>query len=143
MKLKNLEQLKKSDKKGEFHYPRGLAVDETSLYITDRHNHRIQVLDKGKGTYQRSNGTYGTSGKNEYYYPSGIILYNQFLYVTDSIRVHVVDQKTLEVVKYIGKGSTSRGSDEGEFSYPKGLCVTNNTLYVSDCWNHRIQWFKI
>jgi len=142
-KLGTFGSEEKSSEIGKFFDPRGLALNN-SLYVCDRNNHRIQVLDKKEGKYLSHKGTYGVD-QGEFYYPSGIVYFENHFYISDSFRVQVLDQD-LKFLKYLGKGAKSeRGDDEGEFAFPKGLCVipSAKTLYVADSWNHRIQQFKI
>ena len=58
---------------GQFNAPYGVTVDERDLYICDTNNHRVQVLQKDTGTYQRQWGSKGTE-EGQFTYPSVIYL---------------------------------------------------------------------
>jgi len=60
---------------GSFFNPRGLAVDDNYLYICDRGNSRIQVLDKETGSFIRL-------WKFTYVRPYDILLRDDLLYVS-------------------------------------------------------------
>jgi DNA-binding beta-propeller fold protein YncE len=61
---------------GEFDQPHGLAFDaKERLYVADRSNNRIQILDK--------NGTFIEEWK-QFSRPSGVYIRDEMIYVADS-----------------------------------------------------------
>lgn len=98
---------------GEFNYAFGIDLGlDNKLYVADRGNHRIQVLDKN-GTYVRSFGGNGTAPGlfNE---PMGItVLRNGNIVVSDADKLHLFDsngtflKRTAEIDPYYVSSSES------------------------------------
>ena len=58
---------------GEFYYAHGISIGlDEKIYIAERRNHRIQVLDKN-GSFVRKFGNYGTA-PGQFYYPADIVI---------------------------------------------------------------------
>ena len=76
---------------GEFNYAEGIAVkDNNLLYVADRYNHRVQVLDKN-GSFIRIIGSYG-SAPGSFNEPMDItVLENGNFIVSDADKLHLFD----------------------------------------------------
>jgi len=123
---------------GEFK-PYGVTVDDQFLYVGDRHNHRIQVLDKKTGAFVRQWGQKDEQTNGGLYYPNAILLHEDLLHISDCYRVQIFTKEGV-FVQRLGTG-TDRGSDQGEFQFPESLCVVNHRLYVANSGNGRLQVF--
>jgi len=127
--------------KGKFNCPHGMAVDTKYLYVCDRDNHRVQVLDKATGTYSHQWGTKGTND-GHFIYPYSIALTEgeegeQVVYVGDETRVQVFSIEGNFQRRLLGRNTY--GEEIGEFNCISGLLMIENYLYLSDCNNNRIQ----
>ena len=123
----------------QFDDPRGITVHPTTgqIFITDRNNHRIQVLNKDL-TYSHSFGQYGSSSE-QFNHPCDVTFDNEgYLYVTDT-RNHCI-KKFTSTGQYISTFS-SEGSNPGQIRYPTSIIIDNNQLYVSEYGNNRISVF--
>ena len=118
--------------KGQFYYPRGVAVDgEGNILVTD--NHRIQKFTAG-GQFITAVGT----GPLQFSCPSDIAISDK-VYVVDHGNHHVVVlNPDLTFSHTFGK----KGSGKGQFQYPRGIaCDSTGKVYVTDRDNDRIQVF--
>jgi tripartite motif-containing protein 71 len=124
---------------GQFKQPTGVAVhpDTAELYVSDGHNHRIQVFTL-KGEYIRSFGQYG-SRPGDMRGPAGLAFDEEGrLWVAqahgDRIDIFDTDGRLIKTV-----GST--GSGPLQFSLPLGLTFDQDRgrMYVSDTYNSRVQ----
>jgi len=129
---------KKGDREGEFNDPRGITCDNTTLYICDTNNYRIQCILKDKYNVQRSWGTYGIEN-GQFEFPSSILFYENILHVGDKYCVQLF---TCDGIFLQRIGGDEVGKEEGLFNWIKGICVVEDKLYVSDCFNDRVQVFK-
>jgi len=121
------------EKKNRFN-PRGIAVDGTLLYVCDRENHCIVVLDKYGGEYQTEWGTFGRL-EGQFEYPWSIYLWEEILCVGDKNSIQLFTG---------GRCRERIETWEGErFSSITGLCVLKNHLYVSDWRSNRIRVFRL
>ncbi len=105
------------------HQPTGMAFDQAgNLYVVDRGNHRIQVLDS-QGQPLRTFGKLG-NGPGEFYVPKWIAL--------DSVgNVYVSDTDNHRVQKLASDGTPLTHWDG--FWYPQGIGVgSDGSIYVSD-----------
>ena len=125
---------------GQFHYPRGVAVDSSgNVYVADRSNNRVEKFT--------STGTYITqwtgSSPNQLSNPSGVA-------VDASGNVYVTDTGNNRVEKFTSTGAFitkwgSSGSGNSEFGSPGpyGVAVDNSgNVYVVDYGNSRIEKFS-
>jgi len=127
---------KKGHGTGEFNEPRGLALDETFLYICDGDNQRIQVLRKDNGDFSHQWGKRGEAD-GEFQDPYSILLSENLLYVGD---LHRIQTFTLYggFVQSLGQTLTSREA----FCQVSSLCVVHGHLYATNA-NSRIHMFRM
>ena len=118
---------------GQFHYPTGIASDDSFVYVADRNLNRIQKFAHN-GTYVSEWGERGRSD-GMLLLPEGITTHNGSVYVVDTGNYRV--QKFTadgEFVLSIG----SSGTGAGEFLTPNGIHIGGNgTIYVTDKGNKR------
>jgi len=118
------------DGPGQFWNPHGLTVDERYLYVCDRSNTRVQVLDKENGTFQQK----WERGQRYFSYLQSIFLHDNRFYVGDLNGVQVFTKEGVCIDVFGDYGSTC-----GNFALVKGLCIVNDNLYIVDYQNKRIQ----
>lgn len=133
------------NKEGQLNEPKGITVDTRDLYICDSNNHRIQVLKKDNGMYQRQWGKEGIE-EGQLYYPLSIYLSNSsntIVYVGDWMSVQLFTTEGV-CLQRIGEIKRYGGNT---FSEVYGICVgresresSGSRLYVCD-GNCRIQVF--
>jgi len=127
-----------SSKQGEFDRPRGLTVNNNSLYICDQKNHRIQSLNKNDFSFCTQWGSKGTDN-GQFLFPSSICNWENILYVGDEVGVQLFTSEGTFLSRLGGK---KIGCKEGQFYYARGICCVRDRLYVSDLLNSRIQVFQ-
>ncbi|MFO7919124.1 MAG: TIGR03663 family protein [Anaerolineae bacterium] len=122
--------------------PKDLAVDaEGNVYVTDAHNHRIQVFD-GNGQFLREWGTEGDQ-PGQFKEPWGVTVGPEGdVYVADTWnhRIQVFDGQG-ELERIWGTfGEVSDPMDAGDLLYgPRDLVVDEEGyLYISDTGNKRV-----
>uniref|UniRef100_A0A1X7UVI4 RING-type domain-containing protein n=2 Tax=Amphimedon queenslandica TaxID=400682 RepID=A0A1X7UVI4_AMPQE len=126
----------------QFKAPNGLAISPITgqVYIADRDNHRVQVLNSDL-TFSHSFGSKG-SANGEFLYPCNIAIDSQELvYVTDYDN-HCI-QKFSPDGKFVGQFGT-KGSGPGNFKEPVGIAIdtaATGLVYVSEQGNNRISVF--
>jgi uncharacterized protein (TIGR03663 family) len=126
---------------GQFLEPKGVAIGpDSSIYVADARNNRIQKLDPG-GRFVSRWGTPG-NGPGQFAEPWGLAVDRQGnVYVADTwnhrIQKFDKDGKHLSVW---GTGVIS--TNPGEFYGPRSVAVDSaGNVFVSDTGNHRIQKF--
>ena len=138
----------------KFNKPRGLAISDTSLYVSDYSNQAIRVVNTGTaavttlaggigGTYGTDDGT-GTNAR--FYSPSGLAISGTSLYVADlsNHAIRVVNTGTGAVTTIAGVKGTS-GTDDGtgtnaRFNAPAGLlAISDTSMYVSEINSNAIR----
>jgi len=124
----------KSVKKGEFNDPTGITVNEQYLYVCDRSNHRVEVINKENGAFCCEWKT----GLKAFDYPRSILLYENLFYVSDTFRIHVFTKEN-ECIDSFGNG---KGSGQGECNGIRSVCIVNDKLYLVEYVNKRIQVWK-
>ena len=131
----------KGNERLQFNTPSGLAISSITeqIFIADRYNHRIQVLNHDF-TFSKFIGEKGT-GRGEFDKPRSVAIDNRgsFLYVTDCNN-HRIQKFTLEgeFVAQFG----SKGSGPGELNSPGDVAVDDDDLvYVSEWENRRVSVF--
>ena len=108
---------------GEFDDPRGMAIYQDRLYVSDRKNHRIQVFDLDLKHIQ-SIGCHG-KGKGEFDEPSDVTFdADGNMYVAEFVNNRV------QVFNPMGDSTGMIG--EGEIGCPSGLHVARGKLFVCD-----------
>ena len=126
----------------QFKYPYGIAISPISgqVYIVDRGNNRIQVLNPDL-TFSHSFGSKG-SANGQFWYPRNIAFDSQGLvYVADSDNDCI--QKFSLDGKFVGQFGT-KGSGPGKLKEPVGITIdtaATGLVYVSEYDNHRISVF--
>jgi len=127
----------------EFQQPYGLTFDSKNLYICDCRNHRVQILNKKIGTFERQFGSQGlTDGL--FHYPRSIHLSEDICYIADdeSIQLFTKDGIFLQRIKHTIHESGSRLSYMGQF-HDLGIVIIEDKLFLSNELNNRIQVWKI
>ena len=125
----------------QFNCPSGIAISPITgqVYITDRYNHRIQVLNPDLTSH--SFGSEG-SANGQFQYPRDIAIDSQGLvYVADEGNHRI--QKFSPDGKFVGQFGT-RGSGPGQLKYPNGITIdtaATGLVYVSEYGNNRISVF--
>ena len=125
----------------QFQFPSGITVHPHTgkVYVTDSHNHRIQVLNSDL-TYSSRFSRKG-SNNGEFDSPYDIATDREGnVYVADwgnhRIQVFTADGMYL---RQFGK----EGEGEGELRQPVGIAIdSGNVVYVSESGNHRISIFS-
>jgi len=121
-----------------FNQPRGLTLDKDNLYICDTNNHRIQVVKKENGEFQKRWGKCGDQD-NEFQYPLSIYLdTSDLIYVGDNVGVQIF---TLDGLFFQRLGGKKKGNTMTEFNGVYGISILDETLYISDYYNNRILIF--
>ena len=128
----------------------GLAISGTSLYVADRSNHAIRIVDTGTavvttiaGSIQGTTDGIGTNA--QFNKPYGLAISGISLYVTDysNHAIRVVDTGTAVVTTLAGVkgsfGTTDATGTNAQFKFPRGLAISGTSLYVVDYGNHAIR----
>ena len=114
----------------EFSAPCGIAVNRSTqqVYVTDRDNHRVQVLNSDL-TFSKLFGSYG--GKHgQFYEPVDVDVDNEgFVYVTDSGNNRV--QKFTPDGQFVCSFGEEQ-SEPGHLQCPVGITVNEDLIYVND-----------
>ena len=124
----------------QFSNPTGITVHPTTgqIFIADKYNHRIQVLNKDL-TYSHSFGKRGCLSPEQFDQPYDVTLDNEgYLYVTD-FNNHCF-KKFTSTGQYISTFS-SYGSNPGQLCSPSAIIIDNNLLYVCEWLSDRISIF--
>ncbi|RYZ54417.1 MAG: hypothetical protein EOP49_05205, partial [Sphingobacteriales bacterium] len=135
-----------------FNSPSGMLVEANKLYIADRGNSRIRMVDlsnnnvttfAGSGTFQITDNT-GTNAA--FMYPSGIASDGSgFLYVTDSNtptirRIQISNQNVVTIAGLHGsKGTTNGTGTAARFGIPSAVVHYQGSLYITDSENNNIR----
>lgn len=129
-----------------FNDPQGMAVKDDLLYVADRKNHLIRVLDLKAGTVQTAAGT-GVQGQNRdrggpalktgLNSPWDLLLFKDRLFIAMAghHQIWVMDLVKDTVVPYAGSGRENirDGSLSNScFAQPSGLTTDGKTLWVAD-----------
>ena len=131
---------RKGTEEFEFSYPAGIGIHPTStkLYICDRYNHRIQILNEDL-VFSSSFGSRGR-GERLFTFPRDVAFDSiGYVYIVDSVN-HCIQVFTPEgeFLRKFGK----KGSGEGELSLPSGVCIdSSDVVYVTERDNHRVSLF--
>lgn len=124
-----------------FKQPTGLAIDEEHkrLYVTDTHEHHIEVFDLETLEYIQTIGNRG-SEEGEFNYPAHITVDDKgTLYVVDTMngRVQTFDRRGRFIMAF-----GQFGDVPGMFARPKGISVdSEGHIYVVDAAFNNVQIF--
>lgn len=145
-----------SAKRASFAQPSDITAVGDSLYVVDKHSHRIRKVEIANGKVTTLAGAGGLSqghvnGKGKaawFHYPSGITTDGSNLYVTDSQSqmIRKIEMPTGEVTTFAGTGSIGLLDGPGSsalFNYPHGITADGKNLYVADLINNRIRKISI
>ena len=125
---------------GQFNLPWGVAVDLTTdnIYIVDKHNNRVQVLDKN-GKYLFKFGGQGSVG--EMNRPFSIAISKEKVFVSQCEH-HCIFVYNLNgtFMNQIGQ----KGNGDGQFGSPFGIAIdgVNGDISVCDLNENRVQIFS-
>ena len=130
-----------SNGRRQFNIPDGIVISPITgqVYIADRNNHRIQILNPDL-TFSRIFGKEG-SGNGQFQCPHDIAIDSQGL-------VYVADTGNHRIQKFTPNGKFvaqfgSKGSDAGQLKWPLGITIdtaSTGLVYVSE-GNDRISVF--
>ena len=143
----------------QFRSPYGLAIFGTKLYVVDRGNDAIRVVDTETtevttlaGVKFSSGSDDGTGTNARFDNPEALALSisGTNLYVADGSNhaIRVVNTVTKEVTTLAGGSGDDDGSEDGTtdgtgtnalFNYPWGLAISGTNLYVADRYNTAIR----
>ena len=130
---------RKGNRPGEFSDLGIIKVINDKLYVCDRGNHRVQILNT-ELEYVNSFGCHG-DGDGQFDYHNDISLDRVGnLYVADSAnnRVQVFDRKGQFLYTFSKNGASSK-----QLNHPCGICVSSDQLvYISDNGNQCVSVFK-
>jgi DNA-binding beta-propeller fold protein YncE len=124
-----------------FKQPSGLAIDEphNRLYVTDTHNHHVNVFELDTLKFIKSVGRRGGE-EGEFNFPSHITVDSKGkLYVVDTMngRVQIFDPEGRFLLSFGQFGDAS-----GMFARPKGIAVdSEGHIYVVDAAFNNVQIF--
>jgi len=132
--LQNKFPIEINQKKKKKMKPRGMAINNTYLYICDLNNHRVVVLNKDSGEYHRE---WGRKGKleGEFYGPLSIYIYEEIWYVGDYSSIQLFHRcgLCLERIEIWDKENVKQISS---------ICILQGRLCVSDTNNKKIRVFR-
>jgi len=120
----------------QFSNPRGIAVDDTYIYIVEYGNHRIQKRLKSDLSYVSKIGSHG-SGDDQFKYPYAIAVDDTYIYIADTSN-HRIQKRLKSDLSYVSKIG-SRGSGNDQFEYPNSIAVDDTYIYITERDNNRIQ----
>ena len=130
---------RKGTQPGDFSGPSMIKVINDKLYVCDRGNHRVQILNTDL-EYINCFGCYG-DGDGQFTNPNDIAQDRAGnLYVTDSYnnRMQVFDCERQFLSTFSKRGTTSK-----QLSNPRGICVgSDQFIYVCGGGNHCVSVFK-
>ena len=117
--------------------PRGVAVTNGLVVVSECRGHRITILD-GEGKKIRS---FGSEGKMR-----GQLSFPQGVAITSKGTILVVDCYNNRIQEYTVEGNCiscvgTQGKGPLQFSYPCGITINKTTgqVFVADRDNHRVQ----
>ncbi|MBI5756279.1 MAG: hypothetical protein HZA12_05070 [Nitrospirae bacterium] len=126
-----------------FDGPRGIAMDETYLYVTDTGNHTIRRILKTTGQVKTLAGMPQESGDRDgvgfaarFYAPRGIVADGDYLYVADTGNnvIRRVNKYTGEVVTFSGMTGQSSfvagGREDARYGMITGITTSQDTPYL-------------
>ncbi len=135
-----------------FHYPYGLAVKGSVLFVADLWNEAIRVIFLSSGIVYTIGGTPpepgatdGPIGVGKFNSPADVDIIGDYAYVADmdNQTVRKVNIFTGELSTVAGEapnpGTADAPGDQSRFNTPGGIVIDGDTLYVADTFNHTIR----
>ena len=133
--------------------PRGIACDDTSLYISEVGSSRVRKMRlpadflRNQESTQRGGNLGGLNLEpvdaieNQLTFPQGLCLADGKLFVADceDHRVAVYNATTLRYERHFGQ----YGEEEGALSFPYSIVAVGKELLVTDVANHRLSSFSV
>ncbi len=123
---------------GQFNGARGVAINNTHIFVTDQANSRIQIFDFNGNFVDK----FGSSGSADGQFDNawGIAVNSSNIFVADrnNNRIQIFDLAGNFVDKL---GDLGSGSADGQFNAPAGVAINNTHIFVADTFNDRIQIF--
>ena len=121
-------------------------VDNNTLYIADKGNHRIVIIQPNSTNATAIIGSGPGTASNQFREPTDLFVTNASIYVLDALNYRVQmwprDGSNATTVAGI-TGSVGNSSSTTTFGYSYGIYVDNaGFLYVSDQPNHRVLRFS-
>lgn len=143
----------------KFRTPYGITIDSSGdyLYVADRDNHRIRIINTTSGAVTTLAGN-GTAGYRDAIGTDAVFSYPEYikmgadgnLYVTEvgSHRIRVVNPITGDTRLVAGSGERgfkNGAKEEAEFNNLEGIApdTANDKVYVIDSWNDLIRQVNI
>lgn len=123
-----------------FYFPSGIGINHINkkVYVCDRHNHRLQILNEDL-TFSSSFGSSG-KGDGQFKLPRDVTFDSTgILFVTDSgnhrIQVFTTEGRFL-------RRFGMKGISEGELKWPSSVSIdSNDLLHVAERDNNRVSIF--
>jgi DNA-binding beta-propeller fold protein YncE len=119
--------------------PTDVAISGKRLYVTDKKNGQVVMLEKATGQELKRFGRLG-SGRGELFYPTNVSVgIDGSVYVSDTMNCRILKfdsrGKLLEQIGSMGKG-------QGQFARPRGVAVDReDRVYVADAAFQNVQIF--
>ncbi len=129
-----------------FDQPTHIAYKSNLLYVADRNNHRVQILnaaDPTNITYVATLGT-GSSGSSngQFNRPQGVAVTALYIFVADLNNDRIQVFNNTPPYSYVTKFG-GYGTDHGKFNWPTDVAVdTAGNIYVADTNNQRVEKFS-
>ncbi len=132
--------------KAQFNDPQGMAVDGDTLYVADRKNHVIRLIDLKAKTVQTIAGT-GKKGQDREAIgaplevglnsPWALVKQDKTLYIALAgfHQIWALDFRLKQIAPYAGTGRENIADGffaEANFAQPSGLTTDGHNLYVAD-----------
>lgn len=123
----------KGTRKDQFNRPYSICFHESKLYIVDRNNFSVQILDGNSLKTKKSILVESRHGLNFI----ACSKKGNIILTTEENHVLILDEEG-EIIKCFG----TTGRDDGQFQYIQGVCINSlDQILIADRGNHRIQLF--
>jgi len=137
---------RRGQKKGEFDFPGGIAVDKKgSVYLSDTNNLRLQALDKnGEVLWVLGSPAKDIMAKERRFgLPAGVALdEDRRIYLVDAFHfsLRILNRHGKEISELGGEP----GQEEGQFYQAAGIAyLGKGTIAVADQFNNRVQVLEV
>eukprot|EP01006_Ploeotia_vitrea_P020910 TRINITY_DN53235_c0_g1_i1.p1 TRINITY_DN53235_c0_g1~~TRINITY_DN53235_c0_g1_i1.p1 ORF type:complete len:485 (+),score=39.05 TRINITY_DN53235_c0_g1_i1:189-1457(+) len=139
-------------------FPSGICFHDNKLFIAERNNHRVRMVDIAKGTIitiagngqQGCDGDGGKAQAARLDNPGRVAVGNDTLFVSDCNAhcIRAVNLTTGIITTCVGtslRGYTGDGglASVAQLDLPMGICYSDNRLYIADSRNHCIRMVDI